>query len=136
LTILSCLFHYILLTLTTINSGSILEFTYIGGPVPSLATAHGQVFHLGSQRPMHGSWQTHPGNGTNRLYPFGEPQGHPYQWVNAYHQLLPYLGQPRGKTGSDGRAMPRAASPPPAEHSVLGHTRAMKSPVATCHHCW
>jgi hypothetical protein len=39
-------------TLGTALSGSILEFTYIGGPVPSLATGHGQVFHPGSQRPM------------------------------------------------------------------------------------
>ena len=32
-------------TLGTALSGSILEFTYIGGPVPSLATSHDQVFH-------------------------------------------------------------------------------------------
>jgi hypothetical protein len=39
-------------TLGTALSGSILEFTYIGGSVPSLATSHGQIFHLGSQMPV------------------------------------------------------------------------------------
>jgi hypothetical protein len=32
--------------------GSILEFTYIGGPVPSLVTSHGQVLHPGGQKSM------------------------------------------------------------------------------------
>ena len=31
--------------LRTALSGSILEFTYIGGLVPSLTTGHGHVFH-------------------------------------------------------------------------------------------
>jgi hypothetical protein len=39
-------------TLGTSLSYSILEFTYIGGPIPSLVTSHGQVFHPGSQRSM------------------------------------------------------------------------------------
>ena len=36
-------------TLRTTLGGSILEFTYIGGPAPSLATNHGQFFNQGSQ---------------------------------------------------------------------------------------
>jgi hypothetical protein len=39
-------------TLRTALSGGILVFTYIGGPVPSLATSHGQIFHPGSQMPV------------------------------------------------------------------------------------
>jgi hypothetical protein len=39
-------------TLRTALNSSILEFTYIGGPVPSLIIGHGQVFRLGNQRPM------------------------------------------------------------------------------------
>jgi hypothetical protein len=38
-------------TLRTAPGGNILEFTYIGGSVPSLVTSHGQIFHLGSQSP-------------------------------------------------------------------------------------
>jgi hypothetical protein len=38
-------------TLRTALGGNILEFTYIGGTVPSLITSHGQIFHLGSQSP-------------------------------------------------------------------------------------
>jgi hypothetical protein len=38
-------------TLRITLSGSILEFTYVEGPVPSLITSHGQIFHPGSQRP-------------------------------------------------------------------------------------
>ena len=39
-------------TLETAPSGSIPEFTYVGGPVPSLVTGHGQVFHLGGRKSM------------------------------------------------------------------------------------
>jgi hypothetical protein len=39
-------------TLRIALSGSIPEFTYIGGPVPSLVTSHGQIFHPGIWRPM------------------------------------------------------------------------------------
>jgi len=39
-------------TLGTTLSGSILEFTYIGGPVPSFAMSRGQVFCPGGHRPM------------------------------------------------------------------------------------
>ena len=39
-------------TLRTTLRGCILEFTYIGGPTPSLITSYGLVFHLGNQRPM------------------------------------------------------------------------------------
>jgi len=38
-------------TLGIALSGSIPEFTYIGGPVPSLVTSHGQVLHLGGRKP-------------------------------------------------------------------------------------
>jgi hypothetical protein len=39
-------------TLRIALSTSILEFTYIGGLVPSLVTSHGQIFHPGIWRPM------------------------------------------------------------------------------------
>ena len=39
-------------TLGTILSGSILEFTYIGGPEPPLITNHGQVLHPEGQKSM------------------------------------------------------------------------------------
>ena len=38
------------LTLGTTFDGSILEFTYPEGPVPSLIAGHSQVSHLGNQR--------------------------------------------------------------------------------------
>ena len=46
-------------TLRTALCGSIPEFTNIGGPVPSLITVHGQVFHSGNQRPMAHGELTH-----------------------------------------------------------------------------
>ena len=39
-------------TLRTALSGNILGFTYKGGRAPSLIIVHGQIFYLGSQRPM------------------------------------------------------------------------------------
>ena len=36
---------YAVHTLGTAFSGNILEFTYVGGPVPFLITRHGQIFH-------------------------------------------------------------------------------------------
>ena len=39
-------------TLRTALGISIPKFTYIGGPVPSLATSHGQIFNLRSQMPV------------------------------------------------------------------------------------
>ena len=39
-------------TLRTTPGGSISEFTYIVGPVPSLVTSHGQVLHPRGRRPM------------------------------------------------------------------------------------
>jgi hypothetical protein len=39
-------------TLETISDGSILEFTYLEGPVPSLTADHGQASYSGSQRTM------------------------------------------------------------------------------------
>jgi hypothetical protein len=39
-------------TLRTALGGSILEFTYTGGPVPSFTIGHDQVFHPRRQRPM------------------------------------------------------------------------------------
>ena len=46
-------------TLKTTLNGSILEFTYIGGAVPSLITSRGQIFHPGSQRPTAHGKLTH-----------------------------------------------------------------------------
>ena len=39
-------------TLRTPHGGYTLEFTCVGGLVPSLSTGHGQDFHPGSLRPM------------------------------------------------------------------------------------
>ena len=39
-------------TLGTTPGGSILEFTYIGGLVPSLVTSHCQVLHPGGRKSM------------------------------------------------------------------------------------
>ena len=36
-------------TLRTTHGGCILEFTYVGGPGPSLISSHGQAFHPESQ---------------------------------------------------------------------------------------
>lgn len=38
--------------LGTAPSGNIPEFTYIGGPVPSPTTRHGQILHPGGRKPM------------------------------------------------------------------------------------
>jgi len=46
-------------TLRTTLDSCILQFTYIGGPVPSLITGHGQVSHSGNQRPMAHGELTH-----------------------------------------------------------------------------
>jgi hypothetical protein len=40
------------LTLKTAYDGSILEFTYLDRPVPSLTASHGQASHSGNQRSM------------------------------------------------------------------------------------
>ena len=46
-------------TLRTVLSCCIPEFTYIWGLVPSLIIGHGQVSHLGNQRPMAHGELTH-----------------------------------------------------------------------------
>ena len=38
--------------LETAPNDNISEFTYIGGPIPSLVASHGQIFHSGGHRPM------------------------------------------------------------------------------------
>ena len=104
-------------TLRTAPGGCILEFTYMGGPTPSLATDRSQDFHPESQR--HVAQRALPRNGPRWPHPFRESRDRLNQWINTRHRLLAILDSSCGRTVSQNHPIYKSTS-------IIAITKAIK----------
>jgi hypothetical protein len=116
-------------TLKTALSGNILEFTYIGGPVPSVAMSHSQIFHPGSQMPKAQGELTQGMASTGHILLGNCKVIH----ANGSMPITSFYLTQKPRFGD--RTVPRTAPPQQVERGVSGHARMKKSPAATRRRC-
>jgi hypothetical protein len=107
-------------TLKTTLSGNILEFTYIGGPVPSVAMSHSQIFHPGSQMPKAQGELTQGMASTGHILLGNCKVIH----ANGSMPITSFYLTQKPRFGD--RTVPRTAPPQQVERGVSGHARMKK----------